>query len=115
MMDLKFVLDLKDHPTLSTGFDAHEKGKSSFTERAEFLRRSLENLKAEADKYEEDFWKQVTIYAQEKQILPADFKADDFCFHYQEKHRQVFMHEAKDHQKNPLEALFTLLGKGPPS
>lgn len=112
MMDLKFILDLKDHPTLAAGFDAHEKGKAGFNERNEFLKRSLQNLHDEAEKYEKEFWDQVAAYAREKDLLSKDVKIEECCFHYQEKHRQVFMHDKSEHSNNPIEAILNLLGKG---
>lgn len=112
-MDLQFVLALKDHPTLAAGLEAHEKGKASFNERAEFLSRSLKNLHQEAQAYEDEFWKNVAIYAKEKEILPTDFKEEEHCFHYKEKFKQIFMHDKNEHKQHPLEALLGLLGKEP--
>lgn len=113
---MRFILDLSQHPNLAKGFDEYQKGKDSFKERQEFIKRQSTNLHNDIEKTQKEFWEHVTTYAKEHGLLPNDYSKDKHCMEIDNKSRQLFLHEHADHDHGShpmIEAIIGAFTRGP--
>jgi hypothetical protein len=91
-----------DHePEIQRLIEEMERINQVFIERAEFLKKQIEDMNSDRFKAINPFWNNISEYLVENNRLPDDYSKEKYTLHYDTKEKYIYICDG-EHDSHPM-------------